>query len=38
LFKISELEFEAKLEKKGLEKEALADLVIERMALLGTKS
>jgi KEOPS complex subunit Cgi121 len=38
LFRISDLEFEAKLEKKGLEKEALTDLVIERMALLGTKS
>ena len=38
LFGISDLEFEAKLEKQGLEKEALADLVIERMALLGTKS
>ena len=38
LFKISDLEFEAKLEKKGLEKEALTDLVIERMALLVTKS
>jgi tRNA threonylcarbamoyladenosine modification (KEOPS) complex Cgi121 subunit len=38
LFRISELEFEAKLEKEGLEKEALTDLVIERMALLGTKS
>ena len=38
LFGISDLEFEAKLEKEGLEKEALIDLVIERMALLGTKS
>ena len=38
LFGISNLEFEAKLEKEGLEKEALTDLVIERMALLGTKS
>ncbi len=38
LFGISHLEFEAKLEKKGLEKEAITDLVIERMALLGTKS
>jgi KEOPS complex subunit Cgi121 len=38
LFRISDLEFEAKLEKKGLEKEAITDLVIERMALLGTKS
>jgi KEOPS complex subunit Cgi121 len=38
LFRISDLEFEAKLEKEGLEKEALTDLVIERMALLGTRS
>ena len=38
LFGISDLEFEAKLEKEGLEKEALTDLVIERIALLGTKS
>ena len=38
LFGISDLEFEAKLEKKGLEKEALIDLVIERMALLGIKN
>ena len=38
LFTISDLEFEAKLEKEGLEKEALTDLVIERMALLSTKS
>jgi len=38
LFKISDLEFEARLEKEGLEKEALTDLIIERMALLGTKS
>ena len=38
LFEISDLEFEAKLEKAGKEKEALTDLVIERMALLGTKS
>jgi KEOPS complex subunit Cgi121 len=38
LFGISNLEFEAKLEKEGLEREALTDLVIERMALLGTKS
>jgi len=38
LFKISDLEFEAKLKKEGLEKEALTDLVIERMALLVTKS
>jgi KEOPS complex subunit Cgi121 len=38
LFEISDIEFEAKLEKEGLEKEALTDLVIERMALLVTKS
>jgi KEOPS complex subunit Cgi121 len=38
LFGISDIEFEAKLEKEGVEKEALTDLVIERMALLGTKS
>jgi KEOPS complex subunit Cgi121 len=38
LFKISDIEFEAKLEREELEKEALTDLVIERMALLGTKS
>jgi KEOPS complex subunit Cgi121 len=38
LFRISDLEFNAKLEKEGLEKEALTDLVIERMALLGIKS
>jgi tRNA threonylcarbamoyladenosine modification (KEOPS) complex Cgi121 subunit len=38
LFRISNLEFEAKLKKKGLEKEALTDLVIERVALLVTKS
>ena len=38
LFGISNLEFEAKLKKQGMEKEALTDLIIERMALLGTKS
>ena len=38
LFRISNLEFEAKLKREGLEKEALTDLVIERIALLGTKS
>lgn len=38
LFKISDIEFEAKLKKEGLEKEAVTDLVIERMALLVTKS
>jgi KEOPS complex subunit Cgi121 len=38
LFQISKQEFEAKLEKEGLEKEALTDLVIEHMALLVTRS
>lgn len=38
IFNISDIEFEAKLKKEGLEKEALTDLVIERMALLVTKS
>ncbi|MCW4016013.1 MAG: KEOPS complex subunit Cgi121 [Candidatus Bathyarchaeota archaeon] len=38
MFGISNLEFEAKLKKQGLEKEAIIDLVIERMALLVTKS
>jgi tRNA threonylcarbamoyladenosine modification (KEOPS) complex Cgi121 subunit len=38
IFGISDLELEAKLKNKGLEKEALVDLVIERMALLGIKS
>ena len=37
MFKISDLELEAKLEGKGLEKEALKDLVIERVALLVTR-
>jgi KEOPS complex subunit Cgi121 len=37
LFGISDLELEAKLEKKGLEKEALIDLVIEHVALLVTQ-
>jgi len=36
LFQISELELEAKTERKGAEKEALLDLVIEHMALLAT--
>jgi len=35
LFGISRLELEAKLEKKGLEKEALVNLVMEHMALLA---
>jgi KEOPS complex subunit Cgi121 len=38
LFKISDLEFESKLKSEGLEKEALTDLVIERAALLATRS
>jgi tRNA threonylcarbamoyladenosine modification (KEOPS) complex Cgi121 subunit len=38
LFGISDLEIDAKLRRKGLEKEALADLVIEHVALLATKS
>lgn len=36
LFGISDLELKAKLERKGLEKQALKDLVIEHVALLGT--
>jgi len=36
LFGISDLEIEAKLRRKGLEREALADLVIEHVALLAT--
>ena len=38
LYKISDLEFEAKLKKPGLENETLTDLIIERMALLVLKS
>jgi KEOPS complex subunit Cgi121 len=38
LFKISDKEFKAKLEKEGKEKEALTDLVIEHMALLVTRN
>lgn len=38
VFSISDLELKAMLKKEGLEKEALTDLVIERMALLVTKS
>ena len=38
LFSISDLEIGAKLRRKGLEKEALADLVIEHGALLATQS
>jgi len=37
LFQISELELEAKTERKGAEKKALLDLVIEHMALLVTQ-
>jgi len=36
LFKVSDAELEAKVEHKGAEKRALADLVIEHMALLVT--
>jgi len=38
MFKISDKEFKTKLIKEGLEKEALTDLMIERMALLVIKS
>lgn len=38
MFGISNLEIEAKLRRKGLEKEALADLMIEHVALLATQS
>lgn len=38
LFGISDLEIEAKVKGKSLEKEALVDLVIEHMALLATQS
>jgi len=37
LFRISNVELEAKTERKGAEKQALADLVIEHMALLVTQ-
>jgi len=37
LFGISDLELEAKLTGKGLEKQALKDLVIEHVALLATQ-
>jgi tRNA threonylcarbamoyladenosine modification (KEOPS) complex Cgi121 subunit len=37
LFKISKVELEAKKERKGAEKQALTDLVIEHMALLVTQ-
>ena len=38
MFGISDIEIEAKLRRKGLEREALADLVIEHVALLSTQS
>jgi len=38
LFGISDLEIDAKSRRKGLEKEALADLVIEYVALLAIQS
>lgn len=38
LFRLSNLEIEAKLKREGLEQQALTDLVIERVALLATKS
>jgi len=37
LFRISDLELEAKTEREGAQKEALLDLVIEHMALLATE-
>jgi KEOPS complex subunit Cgi121 len=37
LFEISHLEFKSKLTRKGLERPALIDLVIEHIALLATK-
>jgi len=37
LFAISDLEMESKLKRKGLEREALVDLVIEHVALLATQ-
>jgi tRNA threonylcarbamoyladenosine modification (KEOPS) complex Cgi121 subunit len=37
LFRISNLELQAKTERKGAQKEALLDLVIEHMALLATE-
>jgi len=36
-FNITSIELEAKVERKGLEKQALTDLVIEHMALLVTQ-
>ncbi len=38
LFGISDLEIEAKLKRKGLEREAFADLVVEHVALLAIRS
>jgi KEOPS complex subunit Cgi121 len=38
MFEISELEIEACLKNEGTEKDTLVDLIIERMALLVTKS
>jgi len=38
LFGVSDPEIEAKLRRKGLEREALVDLVIEHVALLATQS
>ena len=37
LFLVSDLEIEAKVREKGLEREALIDLVIEHVALLATQ-
>jgi len=37
LFRISNIELEAKIEREGAEREALLDLVIEHMALLATE-
>ncbi len=37
LFNVSTLELEAKTERKGFEKQALSDLIIEHVALLVTK-
>jgi tRNA threonylcarbamoyladenosine modification (KEOPS) complex Cgi121 subunit len=38
LFRISEVELEAKTEREGAQKQALLDLVIEHMALLAAES
>ncbi len=37
LFKISNVELESKIERKGAERKALADLILEHMALLVTQ-